>query len=164
MVSGEWPTPTAEFHLTGLAPRRYLVAARVRGYAPTFAGPFDLGAEDMRSGIDLELNRGASVTGTVSDTAGQPIAKSFLYFAPDSDWGRRRLLELDHLLLDEGERSMHGCERVDDKGNFNVEHLPTNQPYLLCALSRDHKPTIVGRIELHEVGEVLKRDVVMAVR
>lgn len=77
--------------------------------------------------------------------------------APDSELGRRRLLELDHLLLDEGERSLFECERVPRGSAFLIEHVPASQPSLLCALSREHRPLIVGRLEWKAEGEVQER-------
>ena len=163
-VFGEWPEPTSEFHEVGLPARRYLLAARVPGYAPELAGPFELGATDVVANLDLALERGGTLRGRVTDAAGRPVAEAFLYLAPDSDFGRRRLLELDHLLLDEGPRSLFECERAGADGRFTVEHLPTGQPYLLCALSRGHRPVVVGRVALSREGETLERDAVLEAR
>ena len=164
MADDLWTPPTPEFHNTGLRAGRYLLVARIRGYAPKFYGPFDLADGDLRAGIELELERGGELTGRVVDAAGQGVKGAHLYLAPDSAWGRRRLQELDHLLLDEGERSLHECERAAEDGTFHVSQLPTGQPYLLCALSREHAPVIVGRVEWRESGEVLKREFVMQSR
>ena len=164
MMNGEWPAPTPDWHEVGLVPRRYLIAARVPGYAPRLAGPFDLAEGELRAGIDLDLERGGTLVGRVTDAEGRAIPKAYLYLAPDSDYGRRRLLELDHLFLDEGARALFECERANDDGSFRVEHLPTGQPYLLCALSRDHAPTIVGRVRWSKSGETLDRAIEMPAR
>ncbi|MCA8982075.1 MAG: sigma-70 family RNA polymerase sigma factor, partial [Planctomycetes bacterium] len=146
-MHGDWPDSTPDFHETGLPPRRYLAAARVDGYAPCFAGPFDLAAGELVNDIELRLERGGSLAGRVVDEQGRGVDGAHLFLAPDSELGRRRLLELDHLMLDEGERSLFECERVPKGGTFLVEHVPVGQPYLLCVLSREHAPKVVGPVE-----------------
>lgn len=163
-MGGEWPEPSAEFHETALEPRRYLIAARVAGYAPCFAGPFDLGPHDLVNGIELRLERGGSLTGRIVDEAGRGVDGAHLYLAPDNDYGRRRLLELDHLLLDEGERSLFECERVPKGGAFRLDHVPVGQPYLLCVLSREHRPLIAGRVEWKAQGEFQERHLELTAR
>jgi len=158
-MNGEWPDPSADFHETGLPPYRYLVAARVPGYAPCFAGPFDIGAHDLVNNIELRLERGGSLQGRVTDARGRGVDGAHLYLAPDNDYGRRRLLELDHMLLDEGERSLFECERVPQGGQFSVADIPTGQPYLLCVLSRDHQPLIVGPVAWKASGEIVERTI-----
>ena len=164
MAMDEYPEATAEFHETGLPPARYLIATRVPGYAPTFHGPFELGATDLLADIELALERGGSLTGRALDSAGKPISGAHIYLAPDSAWGRRRLAGLDIALLEEGERTLFECDRARDDGTFEIAHIPTGQPYLLCALSRNHQPTIIGRIVWSKSGEVLKREFVMQPR
>lgn len=161
---GDWPAPSPDFHETGLEARRYLIAARVAGYAPAFAGPFELGPHDLVNGIRLELERGGSLRGRVVDEDGQGVSGAHLFLAPDSERGRRRLAELDHSLLDEGERSLFECERVGQGGVFLVEHIPTGQPYLLCALSRQHLPRVVGRVEWSASGESVERTIRLSAR
>jgi RNA polymerase sigma-70 factor, ECF subfamily len=158
-MNGEWSDASSDFHETGLPPYRYLVAARVPGYAPQFAGPFDIGTHDLVNGIELRLERGARLRGRVTDAAGRGVDGAYLYLAPDSDYGRRRLLELDHLLLDEGERSLFECERVPKGGAFSVDNIPIDQPYLLCVLSREHQPLIVGPVAWGTQGEVVTRTI-----
>ena len=78
--------------------------------------------------------------------------------------GKLTARERIDLFLDEGPRALFECERANDDGSFRVEHLPTGQPYLLCALSRDHAPTIVGRVRWSKSGETLERAIEMPAR
>lgn len=164
MLDAAPPPPSADFHEVGLGPGRYLLAARVEGYAPRLAGPFEVTGDEVRAGIELALERGGVLEGRVVDAAGRPVTDAWLYLAPVGEWGRARLLELDHLLRDEGPRSLYECERAGKDGRFRVDRIPTAQPYLLCALGRDHAPTVIGRVEWTRSGEVVRRDVTLPAR
>ncbi|HEX5052346.1 MAG TPA: sigma-70 family RNA polymerase sigma factor [Planctomycetota bacterium] len=61
-----------QFHEGGLAPGRWVLVARVAGYAVA-AQEFTLGEHTMRTDLTIPLVRGAEVRGTCTDAAGRPV-------------------------------------------------------------------------------------------
>jgi hypothetical protein len=73
-MAGPLPQPSPAFHVTGLEAGTVGVVLRSRTHAPGFAGPFEVRPGELRAGITVVLGRGGTVSGTVTDAGGRPVA------------------------------------------------------------------------------------------
>lgn len=117
------PAPSATFHVCGLAPGRYGVIARRRGYAPAWAGPFELGAKDLVSGIELALTRGGTVEGVVVDARGTPVARAVVWLTARED-AIGKVREVAEQLAGKDRYPRYTYRECDAAGRFVVEHVP----------------------------------------
>ncbi|MBL8731756.1 MAG: sigma-70 family RNA polymerase sigma factor [Planctomycetes bacterium] len=76
-AAGSGPPPR-EFHLVVADPGPVALVVDVEGYAAT-AVPFELGANELRAGVRVELQHEAVVRGRVLDARGQPVAKAWVF-------------------------------------------------------------------------------------
>ncbi|MBK7877242.1 MAG: sigma-70 family RNA polymerase sigma factor [Planctomycetes bacterium] len=122
MVSGDWspPPPASEFHRTGLGAGRWVVVARVAGFAPSFAGPFELGARTVRADVELALAPLVHVTGRVLDARGAPVAGALVVLGHANE---TELAERDReVLRTEGQpRFWYDAHRTDAEGRFRAD-------------------------------------------
>ena len=65
--------------VAGLSPGRYRVVVDAPGFARSASQPFVLtapGADEATPAVTVKLNRGSSITGTITDAQGDPIANA----------------------------------------------------------------------------------------
>jgi len=139
MPDGRW----TRFHETGLAAGRWLVTARIPGYAR--AGlPVELRANEVRGGLRVVLQRPAAVRGVVRGKNGDPLAGAFVFVVgigplPDAllaAWQQW------HPPVDEphaGEPPWPALSRRSDElGRFTFDDLPPGVSFRLAAWHDEH--------------------------
>ena len=84
----EPPPPSPEFHSTGLDAGRYVLVARVQGYAPGFSRALTLARGELLADVVIELVRPAGVV--IRETPTNSIA-----FRADSRRGAELLERID---------------------------------------------------------------------
>lgn len=102
------------FKLSGLEPGSYTVSAAVPGHIPKSpeAGPIVFKAEEF---VTLELIKGGVVTGTVTDSKGNPVIRI----------GVRVRLVRDESGRSYGEAGRYCENMTDDRGVYRVYGLPS---------------------------------------
>ncbi|MFG0318669.1 MAG: hypothetical protein ACF8XB_15450, partial [Planctomycetota bacterium JB042] len=72
------------FTLTDLDPFNYVLEAVAKGFAPGRSQEFFVQRGDVASGVTIELDQGAAVTGVVVDSAGAPVAGAKVKLNPNN--------------------------------------------------------------------------------
>lgn len=127
------------YRITGMAPGAYTVVAG--GTAPLYLGSGNFAASEPRAvtlvdgkietGIDIELTRGAVITGSVL-AEGQPAAGASLFFWRDGN--------------PDSTRDAFSLTLTDAAGNFKVDGLDPGQ-YLVIAKAPGFAPGWQARVE-----------------
>ncbi len=124
-VSGKPRDPAPDFHVTSLREGRYALIVRQRGYAPAIAGPFEVGPGRLHAGIDVRLQRGGTVIGSVRETGGGLLRDALFWVTAASD----PLAEARSAAasLEGGDRyaGYRYHRKPDTEGRFSIEHLPS---------------------------------------
>jgi RNA polymerase sigma-70 factor (ECF subfamily) len=153
-AEGDQPPPPPEnaFIYDDLAPGRYAVRVRARGYAPTLVGPLELGEREIASGIQVRLLRGATVEGVLVDEHGAPVGGAYVLPLGDGELSRRRVAELDRDVRSSGGRGLvrNSAVRTDAQGRFSVVNVPTDRALRLCAVHPGREPAHGAWLELRE--------------
>jgi hypothetical protein len=143
--------PAPDFHATGLREGKYALIVRGKGYAPSIAGPFEVGPGRLVAGIDVRMHRGGRVHGTVRDAAGNPVAKALFWITPEAD-----PLAQAHAAaksLASGERyADYRYERADDAGRFQRDRLPPGVPLRAVAAHADGGVAVSAPFVLRDGG------------
>lgn len=132
------------FHLVGLAAGRWGVVVRRDGYAPA-AAIVELRERELRTDLELRLERPATLRGTVRDAAGKPIAGAFVTVLGLGDRADRNLAELDQRQQgDDPRRSAGGSSccgaRTGDDGSFALAAVPPGVRLRVVAVARGSAP------------------------
>jgi hypothetical protein len=137
------PPPSSRFHLVGLRPGSFLVAARVPGYATAFAGPFHLEIGDVVADVELRLERPASLSGSVLDVDGSVLAGVHLMVTGTGPGSEGRIAGFDHKLRDTNGSSRwyyEGNGRAREDGTFTFPNLAPGLSYRVVALHPEREP------------------------
>jgi hypothetical protein len=120
------PPPGAEFHLTGLDDRSYVVVARVAGYAPSFSRPVRIAGHALVKDVLVALERPASLRGALVDAEGKPVEGAFVVALGVGPASAALLAALDESVrVDAGARSLFVAHfaRSDRAGRFELGGL-----------------------------------------
>jgi protocatechuate 3,4-dioxygenase beta subunit len=139
-ASGPWggsvaADSTGRYVLSGLQSGSYFVFAEAAGFLPTFYGqaqdpssaaPVTVSAPDATTGIDIQLVRGGSMSGTVRDAkTGLPVAGA---------WVELYLPYMDAPPETTVTRPFPGPGAVtDERGEFRIEGLPSGEHIVLAS-------------------------------
>lgn len=137
------PAPSAEFHSTGLDAGTYAVVARVAGYAPAIAGPIRLEEGGIAKDVELRLDRGAAVAGTVTGPDGSPVAGAFVFLTGDGERSGARIAQFDDAVRESGGRGtvmIWGEVRTDAAGGFVFDHAPADLALRVAAVHPKFAP------------------------
>lgn len=148
---GEYVPPLA-FHVDGLRAGTYFVSARTPGCAPAFAGPFELGAREIRSGIVIEVHPPAAVRGVLTDSKGRPLSGGFVRVTGVGERSMERDRACDAELRatrGKGAISVWDDMPVDSAGRFEVKGLPAWSGLRLAIHHPDFEMAYSGTLELH---------------
>jgi RNA polymerase sigma-70 factor (ECF subfamily) len=134
------PAPHA-FALSLDEPGRYLVRVRPDGYAPTFAGPFEIGPRGLVGPLEVFVDRGATVRGIVRDDRGRPLAGAWVFAHGDGHASRANIAELERAMLAAGGRGSlpNYVRRSDARGRFELRNVPADGSLALCALHTEFR-------------------------
>ena len=122
--------PSGRFFFSGLTPGSYSVRADRAGYTSprTLAVAVELGENERQLNARVRLVRTASISGTLRDTAGDPIVGTeLLVFRRTVINGRPGL------------QSLQRGVKSDDRGTYRIPLLAPGA-YLICACLRDPNP------------------------
>lgn len=129
MLVGEPPPPSATFHVPVRDAGRYALVLRAEGYAVAVAGPFALGDDELRSGIELRCERGIDVEVAVRDANGAPVADAEVWIgAADAAADEARAARAKGIADTErvGRRALGGRGgRSDAHGRCTFRAVPT---------------------------------------
>ena len=134
--------PPNTFVYDGLAAGRYLVAVTAAGFAPTFEGPIELGASEIRGPLEVRLERGGEASGRILEADGTPAGKAWLVILGPGELSRSRLEDTDReLRASGGEGFLYQQPRESDaSGRFTLKHLPSGRNLRLVALHPEREP------------------------
>ncbi len=68
--------------VTGLEGRAFVVTAQARGFAPPTPRGVTLPEDGIATGVDLVMEHGSRLSGTVVDAAGRPVARAMVSLSP----------------------------------------------------------------------------------
>ncbi len=151
LLSGDYVPPSA-FHLDGLAPGTYAISARLAGYAPAFAGPFELVEHDMRTGIVIEVEPPATVRGVLVDPTGRPLANGFMLVTGSGEKSLELSKAADLQLRatrGEGAIGVWGQVRTAADGSFKLSSLPAWPGLRVVAHHPDFEMSLTEALVLH---------------
>lgn len=134
--------PPHTFVNDGLPAGRYLVAVTVTGFAPTFAGPFELGPRDIVGPLEFALVAGEPVRGRVLENDGKPAGKAWIAIVGPGELSRAELAETDTELRKTGGEGFlyHEPARAEANGSFVIERLPSGRNLRAVALHPEREP------------------------
>ena len=148
---GEYIPPKA-FHLEGLEPGRYAISARLEGYGPAFAGPFELVRNELRTGIVINLEAPAVLRGVLTDPSGRPLANGFARVTGlgEASIARDRAADLA-LRATRGQGVIDVWDQVptDEEGRFEFPALPGWSNLRLAVHHPDFEMAYSKPLELH---------------
>lgn len=75
-IKGEFQNPEGSFELEGVKEGTYVVEAMAPGYAPSFSMSFAVQRSRDMSGIEVRMTKGGTLSGTIVDASGAPIANA----------------------------------------------------------------------------------------
>lgn len=158
---------SSSFHVVRPAPGHHLIEVRYPGFAPAYAGPFQLDEGQRIDDIEIRLEPAARIRGVIVDPSGQPVTGAAVFPVGQGRFSERLLQERMDELPDEGASSrrlrMHGVAISGADGSFELENLPSSMSFRLAVIARAHPALIIDRPGLvpgkvSEVGRlVLKR-------
>lgn len=143
--------PRRGFHLTGLDAGSWIVAVRQPGYAPAFAGPWNLGERGLQGGLRVELHRPASVCGAVVDPEGRPVEGAVVFAAGSGAAAREETALRDRHLRAEGRHPRglwQGVAETGPEGLFELQGIHPDLPLRLVVLHPHHEPAFAPMPEL----------------
>jgi hypothetical protein len=142
---GEPPPPSAEFHLTGLQPGRFLVRASVAGRGNAVAGPFELERGASVRDVRLELAREVVLAVQVEDAAGRRVGPAHVFLTgvgPHSDALVRAADDAYRAADGRGWIGSNGSGRVAREGTFEWRGLPPGMRVRAVAVHPDWQPAV----------------------
>jgi hypothetical protein len=144
-TGGGPPPPSAEFHATGLDAGAYALVARVNGYAAAISGPFRLAAREIVKDVELKLDRGVAVGGTVAGPDGAPVKDAFVFLVGDGERSRARIAEFDEAVRESAGRGtvmIWGEVKTDEGGRFQFNHVPADLAVRVAAVHPKLAPDV----------------------
>ncbi len=151
MLSGDY-VPPSSFHIDGLAPGTYAISARLKGYAPAFAGPFELREREMRTGIVIEVEPPATVRGVLVDSTGRPLANGSILVTGIGDESLKRSKAADAELRATrgvGAVNVWGQVRTAADGSFKLSALPAWPTLRVVVHHPDFEMSWTEALDLH---------------
>ena len=113
--------PDGAFTLFDLRPGDFYVLVKAHGYAGGIAGPFTVTPEALIDGVVVEVSKGCTVTGRVTDVQNKPVAGAFVSLkrqvAGDNDRSAQAFLDL---LSRQMSRSSLARTTTDAQGNWSI--------------------------------------------
>lgn len=142
-----------EFELPGLFEGSFQLEAGAPGYAPSFSESFVCDGRRDVSDLVMEMRRGASISGSVVDASGEPLAGASISCSDDE-------VPQDLFTAALGDElptlATATSARSDARGRFHLEHLHP-QTYRLRVFAAGRAPRVVRGIALAE-GDALELD------
>lgn len=84
-IRSDVKNPDGEFELSDIPQGSYVVEAESAGYAPSFSEPFRVNQGQLVAGVVVRANKGGSISGTVVDSAGNPVRRAVVETF-DNEW------------------------------------------------------------------------------
>ncbi|MEQ8764685.1 MAG: sigma-70 family RNA polymerase sigma factor [Planctomycetota bacterium] len=159
-VGFEPPPKTDQFHYTGLSAGDHLVRFGRHETAYSVAGPFRLGAEEIRSDIVIEAHPPGSISGEVRDAKGRRHEDALVFLTGIGPHSDRVIEEADTRNREHDGRGflhINGSERRSRGGKYLCEHLPPGWPLRVVVVHRDHEP-VIGPVIRLKPGESRRVD------
>ena len=155
-IGSDVPDPSDAFHLVNLDPGRYAVRLQRPRLGIAFAGPFDLGPTDIARDVVIQVGEGGSIAGVVTDGEGRPLESARVFITGTGPISDRFIGEYDDEVRKAGGGGTFWFrhERTDERGRFELRHLPLGVPLRVCALHPDHAPQRTGELRLAEGRQV----------
>lgn len=142
MISPDWiePPATSTFHATGLPAGTYVLVARTKDHATSFAGPFPLAPNALVANVVIELQRPTALRGVVRDAKGAPIANALIAtFGGGNDVPDLDELDAEVVATEGHPRDLFRFRRTDASGRFAIQASP-GVALRVAALDPRHAP------------------------
>ena len=151
------------FELPDLAPGSYILLGRADGYAPTYSSSFSVGRTKVE-GIDILLEAGGVIKGTIVDGAGHPVSSAVI-----SVHGEDFTLDSNDTLFGSAIGDPNNMPQVktrsNSKGEFTLDNVvpgaltlqvehSEHLDELITSMSSSGTTTNVGRIIIYQGGSV----------
>ncbi len=132
------------FHLVGLTAGRWGVVVHVEGYA-TAAAIVELHEDELRAGLEIPLQRPATVRGRVVDATGAGVAGAFVSVLGYGARADQNLAALDARQQAPDRRygaggSLPCAARTDADGSFTLMSVPPDVRLRVIAVATGHAP------------------------
>jgi len=151
------------FELPDLAPGSYILLGRADGYAPTYSSSFSVGRTKVE-GIDILLEAGGVITGTIVDGEGHPVSSAVI-----SVHGEDFTLDANDTIfgsaLGDPNNMPQVKTRTNAKGEFTLDNVFAGTltlqiehgeylDELVTSMTASGTTTDVGRIVIYPGGSV----------
>ena len=151
------------FELPDLAPGSYILLGRADGYAPTYSSSFSVGRTKVE-GIDILLEAGGAIKGTIVDGAGHPVSSAVI-----SVHGEDFTLDSNDTLFGSAIGDPNNMPQVktrsNSKGEFTLDNVvpgaltlqiehSEHLDELITSMSSSGTTTNLGRIVIYQGGSV----------
>ena len=151
------------FELPDLAPGSYILLGRADGYAPTYSSSFSVGRTRVE-GIDILLEAGGVIKGTIVDGAGHPVSSAVI-----SVHGEDFTLDSNDTLFGSAIGDPNNMPQVktrsNSKGEFTLDNVvpgaltlqvkhSEHLDELITSMSSSGTTTNLGRIIIYQGGSV----------
>jgi protocatechuate 3,4-dioxygenase beta subunit len=151
------------FELPDLAPGSYILLGRADGYAPTYSSSFSVGRTKVE-GIDILLEAGGAIKGTIVDGAGHPVSSAVI-----SVHGEDFTLDSNDTLFGSAIGDPNNMPQVktrsNSKGEFTLDNVvpgaltlqvehSEHLDELITSMSSSGTTTDLGRIIIYQGGSV----------
>ena len=151
------------FELPDLAPGSYILLGRADGYAPTYSSSFSVGRTKVE-GIDILLEAGGVIKGTIVDGAGHPVSSAVI-----SVHGEDFTLDSNDTLFGSAIGDPNNMPQVktrsNSKGEFTLDNVvpgaltlqvkhSEHLDELITSMSSSGTTTNLGRIIIYQGGSV----------
>ncbi len=147
------PEPSSQFHCGGLKAGSWLVVGKQRDYAVSWAGPFELADDQLIRDVRLEMRRGGTIRGTVTDPRGRPVGGAVVFVVPPGELGDTKVERQDETVAGSEGRDtsyLHRQVRSDAGGRYQLEHMSSELPLRVVAVHPGWQPVILDPTVLRE--------------
>lgn len=148
------PPPSAEVHLTGLAPGRKVVYLSADGYSLDVAGPFELSDGELIAGLELVVRPAAALRVRVVDGAGRPVEGAGVFLTGVGPYSEARIAEHDQGNREISGRGFYHANRFrrTKAGTVTIDRLPVGRTLRVAVVHPDWEPVVSEVLDL-EPGE-----------
>ncbi len=115
------------YSITGIPTGDFQISLTLKGYASSTTSVLDIGSQEHRIDVDFVLSVGHAISGTVTDTAGRPIAGASVILRNHSD-------------------GITTWMTTDDQGRFSSQHVPAAA--YTCEIQHDGFVTTLQSVDL----------------
>jgi hypothetical protein len=135
-INKSFRSSDGRFELKGLDPNQYILEARASGYAASRSEPFTAARGETASGVTVEMNRGGSIAGVVTNANGKPLMGALVTINNNNfRWNPVHDL-LNRMAKIEGEMPK---VRTNENGEFRVDMI-VPETYQIAVKHSDFAP------------------------